>query len=270
MKVQTEIRISAPSWYRLGKDLHPLIQRSVEAAVAVVPDSVQRHGTRQGQVRGQGQGQGKVQGQVRGQGQETQIVSVAVLLAGKQKLRALNRTFCNQDKTTDVLAFPADPAVAAFAHKEQILPLGDLAIGWEPCLASATAFAATPRQQLQHLIVHGTLHLLGLNHKTDSQTRRMRSLESAALQSLAVPDPWRGLDTARGTAQDKSQGKAQGKPQGKVRGKPQGKAQDKPQGTAQGKPRDTAQGKPRDTAQGKPQARTRRKKANLPPAQSAA
>ena len=236
MKVQTEIRISAPSWYRLGKDLHPLIQRSVEAAVAVVPDPVQRHGTRQGQgqgqgkVQGQGQGkvqgqvQGKVQGQVRGQGQgqETQIVSVAVLLAGKQKLRALNRTFCNQDKTTDVLAFPADPAVAAFAHKEQTLPLGDLAIGWEPCLASATAFAATPRQQLQHLIVHGTLHLLGLNHKTDSQTRRMRSLESAALQSLAVPDPWRGLDTARGKAQ------------------------------------------------GKPRARTRRKKANLPPAQSAA
>ncbi len=252
MKVQTEIRISAPSWYRLGKDLHPLIQRSVEAAVAVVPDSVQRHGTRQGQGQVQGQGQGKVQGQVRGQGQgkvqgqvrgqgqgqgqvrgqgqEMQIVSVAVLLAGKQKLRALNRTFCNQDKTTDVLAFPADPAVAAFAHKEQTLPLGDLAIGWEPCLASATAFAATPRQQLQHLIIHGTLHLLGLNHKTDSQTRRMRSLESAALQSLAVPDPWRGLDTARGTAQGKARGKAQGKPR----------------------------------------ARTRRKKANLPPAQSAA
>ena len=250
MKVQTEIRISAPSWYRLGKDLHPLIQRSVEAAVAVVPDSVQRHGTRQGQ----GQGQGKVQGQVRGQGQETQIVSVAVLLAGKQKLRALNRTFCNQDKTTDVLAFPADPAVAAFAHKEQTLPLGDLAIGWEPCLASATAFAATPRQQLQHLIVHGTLHLLGLNHKTDSQTRRMRSLESAALQSLAVPDPWRGLDTARGTAQ----------------GKPQGKVRDKPRGKPQGKPRGTAQNKPRGTAQDKPRARTRRKKANLPPAQSAA
>ena len=121
-------------------------------------------------------------------------VSVVVLLAGRQKLRALNRAFCKQDKTTDVLAFPADPALAKLAGQEEAVALGDLAIGWEPCLASAAAFSLTPRQQLQHLVAHGTLHLLGFNHKTDSQARKMRGLETATLARLGVGDPWQGQD----------------------------------------------------------------------------
>ena len=236
--VEVAVEITAPSWHRLGRDLHPLVRRSVEAALVVAPDAVAI------------------------QNRKRRKASIAVLLAGKQKLRSLNRSFCHQDKTTDVLAFPADPTVSALAQDSEALALGDLAIGWEPCLASAVAFSATPRQQLQHLVVHGTLHLLGFDHKTDSQSRRMRRLESAALESLGVPDPWREQGKAQSKAGSKTGERTGGKPRNKAGGKAQNRTGNRAQNKVGGKPR----GKPQDM----PRGRTGRKKAYLPAAKSAA
>src|SRR5690606_28454011 len=91
---------------------------------------------------------------------------LGIALGDDALLRRLNRDHRGQDRPTNVLAFPlgppgADPALPAL--------LGDVAIARETVLREATAQGKTAADHLVHLVVHGTLHVLGYDHDTDTE-----------------------------------------------------------------------------------------------------
>lgn len=107
---------------------------------------------------------------------------VCVLLTDDDEIQALNKQWRGKDKPTDVLSFPGDPMDAPF--------LGDIAISLGVMQGDADARKLTLPQHLSHLLIHGLLHLLGHDHKDDTEAAEMESLEIVALESLGWPDPY--------------------------------------------------------------------------------
>ncbi len=83
-----------------------------------------------------------------------------VLLADDRILRRLNRQFRGKNKATDVLSFPAPPEMAAATP-------GDLAISLETAARQAAEYGHTLRDEVRILLVHGLLHLSGMDHEAD-------------------------------------------------------------------------------------------------------
>ena len=87
--------------------------------------------------------------------------SFDILITGDAELRRLNRNFRGKDYPTDVLSFPAAlPSESAF--------LGDIAISLARARAQAREFGHGIEQEIQILMLHGVLHLMGHDHETDS------------------------------------------------------------------------------------------------------
>ena len=107
---------------------------------------------------------------------------VSVLLTDDSEIQSLNRQWRDKDRPTDVLSFPADPVDAPF--------LGDIAVALGVTQSDADARDLTLPQHLSHLLIHGLLHLLGHDHKDDTEAAEMEALEIAALASLGWPDPY--------------------------------------------------------------------------------
>ena len=107
---------------------------------------------------------------------------VSVLLTDNAEIQTLNKQWRGKDKPTDVLSFPADPMDAPF--------LGDIAIALSVTQSDAAARNLTLPQHLSHLLIHGLLHLLGHDHKDDTEAAEMERLEIVALASLGWPDPY--------------------------------------------------------------------------------
>ena len=108
---------------------------------------------------------------------------VSVLLTGNDNIQTLNKDWRGKDKPTDVLSFPSDPMDHPF--------LGDIALAFGVTQMDAKDRALDLAQHLSHLLIHGLLHLLGHDHKDDTEAAEMESLEIAALASLGWPDPYR-------------------------------------------------------------------------------
>jgi probable rRNA maturation factor len=98
---------------------------------------------------------------------------VEVLLSDDRTLRSLNRSFRGKNKSTDVLSFPT-PAEIAHLHA------GDLAISLETAALQAAFYGHSLRDEVRILLLHGLLHLSGLDHETDDGEMATRE---AALRS---------------------------------------------------------------------------------------
>lgn len=114
---------------------------------------------------------------------------VAVRLADDRALRALNRRWRGKDAPTNVLSFPAGPRPPGLPEGCP-WPLGDLALALETVLREAAAEAKPVADHLAHLVVHGTLHLLGHDHEQAAEAEAMEALERRILARLGVPDPY--------------------------------------------------------------------------------
>jgi probable rRNA maturation factor len=87
------------------------------------------------------------------------------LITSDRELRRLNREFRGKDEPTDVLSFPAAQTPAA---GQEIRPaLGELAVSWERAEAQAAEYGHALESELRILMLHGVLHLLGMDHETD-------------------------------------------------------------------------------------------------------
>ncbi|MBB5056187.1 putative rRNA maturation factor [Granulicella aggregans] len=104
---------------------------------------------------------------------------VDVLLTSDAELKRLNRAFRNKNKATDILSFPTPPEIAD--HHA-----GDLAISLETAACQATQFGHTLPDELRILILHGLLHLSGLDHETDSGQMAAREAELRSALKLPV------------------------------------------------------------------------------------
>lgn len=117
-----------------------------------------------------------------GAAQKSAAGEVSLLLTDDDAIQALNRDWRGKDKPTDVLSFPASPLDAPF--------LGDIAVSLGVAGRDAESRGIALDQHLSHLLIHGLMHLLGHDHKDDTEATEMESLEIAALASLGWPDPY--------------------------------------------------------------------------------
>ncbi|HEX7947141.1 MAG TPA: rRNA maturation RNase YbeY [Phenylobacterium sp.] len=107
---------------------------------------------------------------------------VTILLTDDASVAELNVQFRQKDGPTNVLSFPASQ------NPER--HLGDLALAYGVCAREAAEQGKSLSHHLQHLTVHGVLHLLGYDHIGDDEAEAMEGLERAVLAGLGVPDPY--------------------------------------------------------------------------------
>lgn len=119
---------------------------------------------------------------------------VSVKFAGDEEVRALNAAWRGKDKATNVLSFPmmeTDQLAAAAAHAPGELLLGDIVLAHGVCAREAAAKGVAVRDHAAHLVVHGTLHLLGYDHEEgEDEAEAMERVERRALAILGIADPY--------------------------------------------------------------------------------
>lgn len=117
---------------------------------------------------------------------------LTVLITGDEVLRDLNRRHRGLDESTDVLAFPNEtqgPFVDAPGVPRY---LGDVIISFPQAKTQATGAGNDPSAELQLLVVHGILHLLGHDDQTGPDCARMWQAQQAVLDQLDVEVHFRG------------------------------------------------------------------------------
>jgi probable rRNA maturation factor len=119
-------------------------------------------------------------------------VEISVRLTGDDGVRTLNAQWRGKDRPTNVLSFPmADQC--DFNDENIVQPellLGDIILARGVCEAEAAEKCVPVEDHATHLIVHGTLHLLGYDHHDDHQATDMERREVAALKRLGIANPY--------------------------------------------------------------------------------
>jgi probable rRNA maturation factor len=123
------------------------------------------------------------------------IVEVSVRYTSDDEVRTLNRDYRHKDKPTNVLSFPMiqpdllDAINPGDDDGETLL--GDVVLAHGVCAREAQEKKATMEAHATHLIVHGTLHLLGYDHEQgEAEAEAMEEIERAALATLGIADPY--------------------------------------------------------------------------------
>jgi rRNA maturation RNase YbeY len=104
---------------------------------------------------------------------------VSVLFCADGRMRGLNRRYRGKDKSTDVLAFPSDVAPKAGF-------LGDIVISVPYAGREARRRGETPAREIDRLLLHGFLHLMGYDHETDDG--EMDALEGKLRRRLKISE----------------------------------------------------------------------------------
>ena len=113
-------------------------------------------------------------------------LELSLVLADDETVQNLNRDYRLKDLATNVLAFPAAESQAPDAPRL----LGDVIVARETLTREAKAQSKTLQDHLQHLVVHGVLHLLNFDHDTEESASKMEQLETRILERLGVRDPY--------------------------------------------------------------------------------
>jgi len=114
--------------------------------------------------------------------------SMTVRIVDRAEMQALNRDYRQEDKPTNVLSFSAGE-IAGLPDQE-IAPLGDIVVCAAIVAAEAQSHGKALADHWAHIIVHGTLHLLGFDHETDTDAAIMEDLEKRILGEHGVADPY--------------------------------------------------------------------------------
>lgn len=131
-------------------------------------------------------------------GLEPAVFEISVLACNDARIAVLNEDFRGKPRPTNVLSWPSDERGAIADGEMPLAPkvgtdqeLGDIAIAFETCQREASDAGKPMRDHTLHLLVHGTLHLLGFDHERDRDATLMEGLETEILGKLGVPDPYR-------------------------------------------------------------------------------
>ncbi len=113
---------------------------------------------------------------------------LAVRIVDAEESRALNKRYRDQDKPTNVLSFPAQPPDGLPEEAGRVL--GDVVICAPVVAAEAAAQGKAVADHWGHMLVHGTLHLLGFDHQSGADAVEMEALERRILAARNVTDPY--------------------------------------------------------------------------------
>lgn len=115
----------------------------------------------------------------------TRPSSVSIALSSDVEVAALNAGFRGKSAATNVLSFPAGPAAPEGF-------LGDVVLAAETVAREAQELELSFVHHVQHLVVHGLLHLLGFDHEKATDAEHMEMLETSILSGLGIADPYTG------------------------------------------------------------------------------
>ena len=161
-----DIAIEADAEWDSSSDWDALVRRAAEAAIA---ESAFPHLT-----------------------SSARPVELSVRLSTDDEVHALNAEWRHKDKPTNVLSFPlaeVDELDAAHVDGPELM-LGDIVLAHGVCTAEAMDKAIPVADHAAHLVVHGTLHLLGYDHHADGEAEDMEAREIRALARLGLADPY--------------------------------------------------------------------------------
>jgi probable rRNA maturation factor len=113
---------------------------------------------------------------------------LSVRLVDKVEIRTLNRDYRQKDAATNVLSFRAGAINGLPADTAQAL--GDIVICAEVISEEAAEQEKPVEDHWAHMLVHGTLHLLGYDHDTDADAAEMERLEARILTDYGLTDPY--------------------------------------------------------------------------------
>ncbi|CCN46425.1 putative metallopeptidase [Vibrio nigripulchritudo MADA3029] len=110
---------------------------------------------------------------------------VTIRIVDEEESHQLNHEYRGKDKPTNVLSFPfeAPPGI-------EMNLLGDLIICKQVVELEAKEQEKTVLAHWAHMVVHGSLHLLGYDHIEDEEAEEMESLETEIMQSMGFEDPY--------------------------------------------------------------------------------
>ncbi|MDA5095513.1 rRNA maturation RNase YbeY [Aliiroseovarius sp. KMU-50] len=125
---------------------------------------------------------------------------IAVLACDDARIAELNGEFRAKGQPTNVLSWPSDERAAEVPGGQPEAPeadfpgepieLGDIAIAYETCAREASEQGKEFATHVTHLLVHGTLHLLGYDHINDADAALMEGLEVEILGKMSISDPY--------------------------------------------------------------------------------
>ena len=114
-----------------------------------------------------------------------QQAELTVRMVGTREATRLNQEWRRKKGPTNVLSFPAD-------DRHGLAPgfLGDIVLCAPVIVREAMQQGKSPDAHWAHMIIHGTLHLIGYDHKKPAETRKMESLEIKILAAMGIADPY--------------------------------------------------------------------------------
>lgn len=111
---------------------------------------------------------------------------MVIRIVDENEMRQLNRDYRGKNKSTNVLSFPFEPPPPVDSDL-----IGDLVICAPVVQREAVQQNKPPLAHWAHMVVHGSLHLLGYDHLEDTEAERMERLETEILRVLGYSDPYR-------------------------------------------------------------------------------
>lgn len=162
LTVEIDISIEEEAWEHYLKDTHDFSFKVIESVLRSLSDKV------------------------------NEPVEIALLLSGNEALQDLNRSWRGKDSPTNVLSFPASRDFPPYPGQPRFL--GDIAISIDMVISEAEDQRKSVEHHIAHLLIHGTLHLLGFDHETDDEATEMENLEIELLNRLNIPNPYQNKD----------------------------------------------------------------------------
>ena len=115
---------------------------------------------------------------------------IGIACVDNDESHKLNLQYRGKDKPTNVLSFPSD-LPDEMAQILDTFPIGDLVISIPVVLQEAIEQNKAPIEHFTHMLVHGTLHLMGYEHETsDEDAEEMEALEIEILAKLGFENPY--------------------------------------------------------------------------------
>lgn len=115
----------------------------------------------------------------------TKPITLGLLITDDDKIRGMNLTYRGEDRETDVLAFGMENDQGRFVAPSSVpIHLGDLVISYPRAVAQAEEYGQSVEEELNRLVVHGLLHLLGYDDQTDEKRHRMWDRQETILEEF--------------------------------------------------------------------------------------
>jgi probable rRNA maturation factor len=108
---------------------------------------------------------------------------ITIVITGNEEIRTLNKEYLDNDAPTDVLSFPSDELDLDTGNRY----LGDIIIAYPQAEAQAQAGGHALSNEIELLVVHGVLHLLGYDHAEEELKKEMWNTQAEILRQLNNP-----------------------------------------------------------------------------------